>query len=100
LIDFSHEFHLFYQPQITPRNIEESITINQTRTAGTSALLSTVGNEPGDFQENESGRYYSDGESLSIESHRLATVGMGEKEMGRGGFEPPTHGFSDRNPCL
>ena len=41
--------------------------------------------------------YYSLNEAeLYKGSHRLALVGAREKEMGRGGFEPPTHGFSVR----
>jgi hypothetical protein len=36
------------------------------------------------------------GGRLEMESNLVAAVGAGEKEMGRGGFEPPTHGFSVR----
>ena len=57
---------------------------------------SPVGNELDNLRENESNANCLNGGQLDSESHRLATVGMGESEMGRSGFEPPTHGFSVR----
>jgi hypothetical protein len=58
--------------------------------------LSAVGNGPDNLQENaNTDKCLKDGE-LDTESPPLAAVGMGENEMGRGGFEPPTHGFSVR----
>jgi hypothetical protein len=37
---------------------------------------------------------------LGKDRPRLATADIGEKEVGRGGVEPPTHGFSVRPGCL
>jgi hypothetical protein len=56
----------------------------------------TVGNEQDTFQENDENVNCLDGGKLDTENDRLATVGMGESEMGRGRFELPTHGFSVR----
>ena len=59
--------------------------------------LATAGNEQGNCQEEDNTDNYSDDKHLDNEDDRLATVGVGENEMGRGGFEPPTQGFSV--PC-
>ncbi len=57
---------------------------------------SAVDNEQDNFQENsENDNCLNNGE-LGIKKDSLAFTVMGEKEMGRGGFEPPTHGFSVR----
>jgi hypothetical protein len=56
----------------------------------------TVGNHQADFQEHNSSGNRLDSGDLDTKSDHLAAVGMGEKEMGRGGIEPPTHGFSVR----
>jgi integrase len=57
---------------------------------------SAVGNEPGKIQENDSECNCLNNGKLDIEIDQLSTVGMGKKAMGRGGVEPPTHGFSVR----
>jgi len=57
---------------------------------------SAVGNEQGNHQQNDRNSNCLNSEQLDAESHRLVTVGTGEKGMGRSGFEPPTHGFSVR----
>ena len=54
----------------------------------------TIGNEQGSSQEKYNTDNYSEDKHLDNEDDRLATVGVGENEMGRGGFEPPTQGFS------
>jgi len=56
----------------------------------------TVGNEQDDSEENYNGDNYRDEGKLDKESDQLATVGIDVGEMGRGGIEPPTHGFSVR----
>jgi hypothetical protein len=58
--------------------------------------LLVVGNEPDNIQENANDDNSLKNGELGTESPPLAAVGMGEKGMGRGGFEPPTHGFSVR----
>jgi hypothetical protein len=57
---------------------------------------SAVGNRPDELHEKNSEHNYKQNRDLDNKSHRLAAVGMGESKMGRGGFEPPTHGFSVR----
>ena len=57
----------------------------------------TIGNERGTFEEEYSADNYSEDKHLDNDDDRLATVGVGENEMGRGGLEPPTQGFSV--PC-
>ena len=58
--------------------------------------LSVFGNRQAEVQENRGEHNHREYGKLGTDSHRLTAVGMGEKEMGRGGFEPPTHGFSVR----
>ena len=57
-------------------------------------LSSAVGNEQDKSQENDSDHNCRENSWLDRESNRLAAVGMGAEEMGWGGIEPPTHGFS------
>ncbi len=57
---------------------------------------SPFGSEQSKADKNDSSHNCRVSEKLDAESHHLATAGMGESEMGRGGFEPPTHGFSVR----
>jgi len=57
---------------------------------------SSVGNSKDTTQENDSSRNCGKCEKLDSESNHLPKIGTGDKEMGRGGFEPPTHGFSVR----
>jgi site-specific recombinase XerC len=55
-----------------------------------------IGTEQDNLQENpENSNCLNNGE-LDNENNQLATIGTGKNEMGRGGFEPPTHGFSVR----
>ncbi len=56
----------------------------------------TVGNEQDNSQENNENDNCLNGEQLGTKKDRLALAVVGENEMGRGGFEPPTHGFSVR----
>ena len=56
----------------------------------------TVGNEQDNLQKNDNNDNRFNSGELDKESNRLATLGMGANEMGRGGIEPPTHGFSVR----
>ena len=58
-----------------------------------------VGNEGEMFQKSCNNDNYLNDEGLDKESNRLAAVGMGENQMGRGGIEPPTHGFSVLYSC-
>jgi hypothetical protein len=46
-------------------------------------------------ENNDNDNRFNEGE-LNNESKDLAAVGTGEIELGRGGIEPPTHGFSVR----
>jgi len=72
-------------------------TTQSTTTAYSGCHLSTfIDTEQDNFQENDENVNCLDGGKLDTENDRLATVGIGESEMGRGGFEPPTHGFSVR----
>ncbi len=57
---------------------------------------SPVGSGQSEARKNDSSRNCRESGKLDAENNRLAAVGMGETEMGRGGFEPPTHGFSVR----
>jgi integrase len=57
---------------------------------------SADGNRQDELRENSSEYNCKQDRNLDNKSHRLAAVGMGKIEMGRGGFEPPTHGFSVR----
>ena len=61
---------------------------------------SAVGSGHGRVRKNDGDHNCRESGKLGSESHRMATVGMGESEMGRGGFEPPTHGFSVRSRTL
>jgi len=56
----------------------------------------TVGNERDDFQENNENDNCLNSEQLGIKKDSLTLAVVGENQMGRGGFEPPTHGFSVR----
>jgi len=57
---------------------------------------SAVGSGQGRAHRSECSHNFRERGNLGTENNHLATVGTGEKEMGRGGFEPPTHGFSVR----
>ena len=57
----------------------------------------TLYSEQDNCQEKDNSDNYSDGKHLDNKDDRLATIGVGENEMGRGGLEPPTQGFSV--PC-
>jgi len=56
----------------------------------------TVGNEQGKYQENSKGCNCLNNGELGTKKDSLALAVTGENEMGRGGLEPPTHGFSVR----
>jgi len=58
--------------------------------------LAALGNEQDDRQENTKSDNSLGSGILDTESQQLSTVGIGETVMGRGGIEPPTHGFSVR----
>ena len=78
--------------QLTPK-----LTPFLTPTAYSGCNLSAaIGNEQDNLKEKgKSGNCLSSGE-LGTEKDNLALAVMGQKEMGRSGFEPPTHGFSVR----
>ncbi len=57
---------------------------------------SAVGNEQDNFKENSENDNCLNSGELGIKKDSLALAVTGESEMGRGGFEPPTHGFSVR----
>jgi integrase len=82
--DGSGEWTPKWTPELTPAAFSEC------------DRSSAVGNRRDKLQENASEHNYKQNRNLDSKSHRLAAVGMGEKEVGRGGFEPPTHGFSVR----
>ena len=82
-----------------PRELTPKLTPFLTPTAFPACDRSAaIGNRPGNLQENANGDNCLNNGELDTESPQLAAVGTGEKEMGRGGFEPPTHGFSVRCP--
>ena len=56
----------------------------------------TVGNERDNFQENGENDNCLNSGQLGIKKDSLSLVVVGENKMGRGGIEPPTHGFSVR----
>ncbi len=56
----------------------------------------TVGNEQDNSQKNNVNDNCLDGEQLGIKKDSLALAVVGKNKMGRGGVEPPTHGFSVR----
>ena len=75
-------------PKLTPKSTPTAYSeYNQS---------SALGNEQDDSQENSDSDNSFDSGVLDSESRQLSTVGMGETAMGRGGIEPPTHGFSVR----
>ncbi len=57
---------------------------------------SAVGNEQDNFQKNNNNDNCLNAERLGIKKDSLALAVTGKKVMGRGGIEPPTHGFSVR----
>ncbi len=59
-----------------------------------------VDDEKDNAQENSKVDKSLNSGELDKESHCLTAVGTGEKAMGRGGIEPPTHGFSVQNLML
>ena len=83
--------------ETAPKELTPKLTPFLTPTAFPACNRSAaVGNGPGNLQENTNGDNCLKNGELDTESPPLAAVGMGEKEVGRGGFEPPTHGFSVR----
>ena len=60
----------------------------------------TIGNEQDTFQKNSGNDNCLNCGQLGTEKDSLALAVMGKKQMGRGGFEPPTHGFSARLSTL
>ncbi len=80
-----------------PKKLTPQLTPKSTPTAFSACdRLATVGNGDVTDRENEPDCNLLENENLDSERHELAAVGMGESGMGRGGFEPPTHGFSVR----
>jgi len=57
---------------------------------------SVVGNEQNNFKENSENDNCLNSEELGIKKDSLALAVTEKSEMGRGGIEPPTHGFSVR----
>ena len=57
---------------------------------------SALGNKQCNHKESSGNNNYLNGRELGTKKDNLALSVTGEKEMGRGGFEPPTHGFSVR----
>jgi len=56
----------------------------------------TIGNEQDNFQENGENDNCLNGGQLGTKKDSLSSAVVGKNGMGRGGFEPPTHGFSVR----
>ena len=57
----------------------------------------TIGSGQESLHGKEDADNCPDDKCLGNDADRLATLGVGENEMGRGGLEPPTQGFSV--PC-
>jgi len=55
-----------------------------------------IGNKQGNHKENNKNDNCLNSGELGIKKDSLSLAVTGKKEMGRGGFEPPTHGFSVR----
>ena len=85
------------RPVNAVQNGSKKLTQKLTPTAFPACNQSaTVGNEQDNIQENsENGNCLNSGD-LGIKKDSLAMAVMGENQMGRSGFEPPTHGFSVR----
>jgi hypothetical protein len=79
-------------PQLTPY-----LTPNLTPTTFSACNQSSaVGNIHSSLRDSsEDDNCFVDGD-LDSDSHHMAAVGTGEPGVGRGGIEPPTHGFSVR----
>ena len=57
---------------------------------------SAVDNEQDNLKENSENNNFLNSGELGIKKDSLALAVTGKKQMGRGGIEPPTHGFSVR----
>jgi len=75
-------------PQLTPKSTPTAFSACDRR-----ATAGNIDDKNGEdaFDCNSLGNA-----NLDRDSHQLAAVGTGKEGMGRGGFEPPTHGFSVR----
>jgi hypothetical protein len=83
--------------QNSSEKLTQKLTPKSTPTAFSGCnRMETFGNEQSNSQKNANEDNCLISGELDKESNHLATVVTGEKEMGRGGFEPPTHGFSVR----
>jgi len=83
--------------QNSPEKLTPKLTPFLTPTAYSGFNRSaTVGNEQDNFQENGKNDNCLNGEQLGIKKDSLALAVVGGNKMGRGGIEPPTHGFSVR----
>jgi len=80
----SKELTLKWTPFLTPTAYSEN---NQS---------ATVGNEQSKSQENSKSCNCLNNGELGTKKDSLALAVVGGNEMGRGGLEPPTHGFSVR----
>ena len=91
----------FYRPldvaQDDPEKLTPKLTPFSTHTAFPDNKQSaSLGNERDNLQENDNNDNRLNSGELGKESNHLATAGTGANEMGRGGLEPPTRGFSVR----
>ncbi len=83
--------------QSAGRKLTPELTPNLTPTAFPARnRLSAIGTGGGEKPPESANDKPLQDRDLDSDCHRLAGADRGEKEMGRGGFEPPTHGFSVR----
>ena len=87
--------------QNTPKELTPKLTPFLTPTAFSGCNQSaTVGNEQDNLQENSESDNGLNSSQLDTKKDSLSSAVVGKNEMGRSGFEPPTHGFSVRNRVL
>ena len=84
-----------------PKELTPKLTPFLTPTAFSGCNQSaTVGNEQDNLQENSESDNGLNSSQLDTKKDSLSSAVVGKNEMGRSGFEPPTHGFSVRNRVL
>jgi hypothetical protein len=93
------------KPLRSTQNRSEKLTPKWTPFLTPSAFsesdrMETLGNEQDDHKENSENDNCLNSGQLGVKKDNLSLNVTGKKEMGRGGFEPPTHGFSVRNRVL
>ena len=85
------------KPVDAPKELTPKLTPFLTPTAYSGCNQSaTFGNEQDNLPKNGANDNCLNSSQLGTKKDSLSSAVVGKKEMGRGGFEPPTHGFSVR----